>query len=94
MGLFAGDPDLVSAPPFTGQGSHRGRGPVRQFVHKQLSAGVRIDLTHKLVAGERVTWTLRTGNDHPGTDLHGQAEAQFQDGKVTSLRLGPLPPSP
>jgi NTE family protein len=94
MGLFANDPDLVSAPPFTGPGRHQGPGPVRQFVHTQLSAGVRIDLTHKLVAGERVTWTLRTGNDHPGTDLHGQAEAQFQDGKVTSLRLGPLPPSP
>jgi len=24
----------------------------------------------------------------------GQAEAEFRDGKVTSLRLGPLPPSP
>jgi hypothetical protein len=52
-----------------------------------------MDLTHKLVARERVTWTLRTRNDRPGTDLHGQAEAQFRDGKVTSLRLGPLPPS-
>ena len=94
MGLFAEDPDLVSAPPFTGQGSHRGPGPVRQFVQQQLSAGVRLDLTHKLVARERVTWTLRTRNDRPGTDFHGQAEAQFRDGKVTSLRLGPLPPRP
>jgi NTE family protein len=94
MGLFTDDPDLVSAPPFTGQGSHRGPGQARQFVRKQLSAGVRMDLTHKLLARERVTWTLRTRNDRPGTDLHGQAEAQFRDGKVTSLRLGPLPPSP
>ena len=88
------DPGLVSAPPFTGQGSHRGSEQVRQFVHKQLSAGVCVDLTHKVVARERVTWTLRTRGDRSGADLHGQAEAQFRDGKVTSLRLGPLPPSP
>ena len=24
----------------------------------------------------------------------GQAQAQFKDGKITSLRLGPLPPNP
>jgi len=94
IGLFAEDIDLVSAPPFTGQGSHQGSGQVRQFVQKQLSAGVRMDLTRKLVARERVTWTLRTRGDRPGNDLHGQAEAQFRDGKVTSLRLGPLRPSP
>src|SRR5215471_123132 len=94
MGLFAEDPDLVSAPPFTGQGSHRGSGQVRQFVQKQLSAGVRVDLTHKQVARERVTWTIRTRDDHPGTDLYGQAEAEFRGGKVTSLRLGPLPSGP
>jgi NTE family protein len=94
MGLFADDPELVSAPPFSGPGRHRGSGRVRQFVQKQLSAGVRVDLTQKLVARERVTWTLRARSDPPGTDLHGQAEAEFRGGKVTSLRLGPLPPSP
>ncbi|HYZ52640.1 MAG TPA: patatin-like phospholipase family protein [Streptosporangiaceae bacterium] len=94
MGLFAEDPELVSAPPFTGQGSHRGSGQARQFVQKQLSAGVRVDLTHKLVARERVTWMLRTRDDRAGTDLHGQAEAEFRGDKVISLRLGPLPPSP
>ena len=62
-------------------------------MQKQLSAGVRVDLTHKLVARERVTWTLQARSDLPGPDLHGQAEAGFRDGKVVSLRLGPLPPS-
>ena len=94
MRLFADDADLVCAPPFTGPGSHRGPGQVRQFVHQQLAAGVRVDLTHKVVTRERVTWTLRTRGDRPGTDLHGQAEAQFRDGKVTSLHLGPPPPGP
>jgi NTE family protein len=94
MGRFAEDPELVSAPPFTGHRQHRGSGPARQFVQEQLSAGVRMDLTRKLIARDRVTWTLRKLDEQAGTDLPGQAEAQFRDGKITSLRLGPLPPDP
>ena len=60
----------------------------------QLSAGVRMDLTHKLIAQEQVTWTLRQRDEQAGTELSGQAQAQFQDGKITSLRLGPLLPNP
>ena len=93
MERFAEDPEVVSAPPFTEHRRHRGSGSARQFVQEQLSAGVRMDLTHKLIAQERVTWTLRKRDELAGTDLPGQAEAQFQDGKITSLRLGPLPPS-
>jgi hypothetical protein len=64
---------------------------VRQLVQELLSAGVRVDLTRKLLARERVTWTLRTRGEHGATGSSGQAEAEFRDGKVTSLRLGPLP---
>ncbi len=94
MGQFTDDPELVSAPPFAGSGRHQGSGQARRFVQEQLSAGVRMDLTHKLIARDRVTWTLRLRNDSAGTDPSGQAEAEFRDGKVTSLRLGPLTPSP
>jgi len=94
MASFAADPEVISAPPFTGHGSHRGSGPARQLVQEQLSAGVRLDLTRKLIAQERVTWTLRRRDEQAGTDLSGQAQARFQDGKITSLRLGPLPPNP
>ena len=94
MARFAADPELTSAPPFTGQRSQQGSGSARQFVHEQLSAGVRMDLTRKLIARERVTWTLRRRDEQAGTDLSGQAQAQFQDGKITSLRLGPLPSRP
>jgi hypothetical protein len=93
MASFAADPEVVSAPPFTDR-NHRGSGPARQFVQEQLSAGVRMDLTRKLVARERVSWMLRRPDEQAGTDLSGQAQAQFQGGKITSLRLGPLPPSP
>ena len=94
IGLFADDCELVSAPPFSAPGRHRGFGPVRQLVQELLSAGVRVELTRKLLARERVTWTLRTRGEHGGADPvgpAGQAEAEFRDGKVTSLRLGPLP---
>ena len=94
MASFAADPEVISAPPFTGHRSRRGSGPARQFVRKQLSAGVRPDLTRKLIAQERVTWTLRRRDEQAGTDLSGQAQAQFRDGKIISLRLGPLPPNP
>jgi NTE family protein len=93
MGRFADDPELVSAPPFTGAGRHQGANAAHKFVQAQLSAGVRMDLTHKLIARDRVTWKLRIRDDAAGTDISGQAEAEFRDGKVTSLRLGPLPPS-
>jgi NTE family protein len=53
-----------------------------------------MDLTRKLIAWERVTWALRLRDERAGTYLSGQAEAQFRDGKITSLRLGPLPPGP
>jgi hypothetical protein len=55
-----------------------------ELVKEQLSAGVRLDLTHKLIARERVTWTLRIRSERAGPDLSGQAEAQFRDGKITS----------
>ncbi len=92
MELFAEDPELVSAPPFPQPGSHRGARQVRQFVQEQLSVGVGVDLTHKQVARERVTWTVRARSDRPGTALQGQAQAEFRDGKVTTLHLGPLRP--
>src|SRR5215475_5602943 len=88
MGRFAGDCELVSAPPFSAPGRHRGSGPVRRLVQDLLSAGVRVDLTRKVLARERVTWTLRTRGEDGGTGPSGQAEAEFRDGKVTSLRLG------
>lgn len=69
-------------------------GQARQFVQEQSSAGVRMDLTRKLIARELVTWKLRRRDEQAGTDLSGQAQAQFQDGKITSLHLGPLPPNP
>jgi len=87
MDLLTDDPELVTTPPFSPPGSYRGPGQVRQFVHEQLSHGVRLDLTHKHVARERVTWTIRARGDGQETGLHGQAEAEFRSGKVTTLHM-------
>ena len=72
----------------------RDSGPPRQCVQALLAAGVRMDLTRKILARERVTWTLRRRDGQAGPGLSGQVQAQFQGGKITSLRLGPLPPDP
>jgi NTE family protein len=87
MELFAEDAELVCAPPFSPEGSYRGLEQVRQFVQGQLSRGVRMDLTHKQVAREGVTWTIRTRADRQEDDRHGCAEAEFRSGKVARLRI-------
>lgn len=91
MELFADDAELECAPPFSPKGSYRGPEQVRQFVQGQFSRGVRMDLTHKHVARERVTWTIRTRADGREDDLHGSAEAEFRSGKVARLRISPWP---
>lgn len=87
MDLFADDAELVCAPPFSQPGSYRGLDQVRQFVQRQLTRRIRLDLTHKHVARERVTWTIRARVDSYGNDLHGYAEAGFRSGKVATLRI-------
>jgi NTE family protein len=92
MELFASEATIVSEPPFLRQGKHHGVSATRQFVDEQLSGTIRLDLTHKQVARERVTWALRL-RQHGDVDSVGQAEAEFVAGKVTELRLGSHPSS-
>ncbi|MBV9204262.1 MAG: patatin-like phospholipase family protein [Actinobacteria bacterium] len=87
MELFAEDAELFAAPPFSQPGHYRGADQLRTFVAGQLSRGVRMDLTHKQVARERVTWTIRARGESPETDLHGYAEAGFRSGRVAILRI-------
>src|SRR5262249_15339123 len=82
IGLFADDCELVSAPPFSAPGRHRGSGPVRQLVRELLSAGVRVDLTRKLLAREQVTWTLRTRDEDGGTGPSGPSGPSAPSGQA------------
>jgi NTE family protein len=88
LGCFADDAELWSAPPFPDQGSLRGRRRIGRFVREHLTTDLQIDPTRKQVAGQRVTWTVRTHRDGPAERVRGHAEAELRDGKVVSLRLG------
>ena len=87
MDLFTEDAELVCAPPFSPAGSYRGPARVRKFVREQLSRGFLIDLTHKHVAREKITWTIRARGDDPANSRHGYAEAEFRSGKVARLNI-------
>ncbi len=90
MARFADEATLVVEAPFTGQGTHTGSAAIRRFVGERLAADVRLDLNHKQVARERVTWSVRVRREGLD-DLHGRAEATLVDGRVTVLRLGARP---
>jgi NTE family protein len=88
MGFFADDAELVSSAPFPGRGPYRGRGQIRPFVADHLAEEVRMDLTNKQVARNRVSWTIgwRSGEE-PANDVEGVAEAEFREEKIKTFRL-------
>ncbi|GAA2875055.1 patatin-like phospholipase family protein [Pseudonocardia halophobica] len=75
---------LVSVAPFRDRADE----PLRGHIPALLDGTFTIDPTRKQVAGDRATWTLRL---HDGPAAAGQAEAEFTDGRVSGLRLGPVP---
>jgi NTE family protein len=82
LGYFSDDSELVSAAPFPPHGPSRGAAAAAGFLREHLTADIRVDLTRKQIARDRVAWTVR------GPDTCGRAEARFRDGRITSLRLG------
>lgn len=84
---FAEGAQVHVEAPFRPPGIHRGPNAVRQFLETQVASGIAVDPTHKQVAREKVTWTVRLRSD--GNSALGDAEATFKSGLVTSLRLGP-----
>ena len=88
LGCFADDAELWSAPPFPDRGGLRGRQRIGRFVREHLTTDLHVDPTRQQVARDRVTWAVRAYRDDPGRRVQGRAEAAFQDGRITSLRLG------
>ncbi|HXV91746.1 MAG TPA: patatin-like phospholipase family protein [Pseudonocardia sp.] len=85
MRLVADDAELTSAAPFTERAPVRGR-RVREVL-ADLPRDARPDLTRKQISADGTAWTVRTG-DGTGPGL-GRAEAEFRDGRLVRLRLGP-----
>jgi NTE family protein len=96
LSFFADNAELISAAPFPPHSPSRGPAEARRFLREHLTRNIRLDLTRKHIARDRVTWTVRsrpTGSvagagDAVGIEVRGRAEAQFSDGRITSLRLG------
>jgi NTE family protein len=87
---FADDCEVESAHPFKPFSRQRGAEAVQLFIARHLTGAVQVDLTHKQVSADRVIWQVRS-KAGDGERLRGQAEARFEAGKVTSIRLGALP---
>ena len=89
MGFFAEDAELESSVPFSGRGPYKRRAQIRPFVAEHLAQEVRVDLTKKQVARDRVAWTVRVlTDDEHATRGEGVAEAEFRGRKIKALRLG------
>ncbi len=87
--FFAEDAELVCSPPFQECGTYKGREQIRPFVAKHLCGNIRINLTKKQVARNRVAWAIRARRGDPATRVEGAAEAEFRDRKIRTFRLDP-----
>jgi NTE family protein len=86
VGFLAEDVELISQAPFPEHGTVRG--PAAQGVLRDLMAeDLQLDLARKQLARERVTWTMRIGED----GARGRVEAQFRDGRIVRLALTGTP---
>jgi NTE family protein len=86
LGLIADDAELEVAGVFPPMEGVRG-GVAHDAVRDLLSRGLHLDLTRKQLAEEEVIWTVRSADGGPG-EL-GQVAAEFRDGKVRRLVVGP-----
>lgn len=90
VAYFDRDADVSSAAPFTVRETRTGIEGVREFVTNALSKDITLDLTRKQISGDRVNWRIRLPAEN-GKRRKGLAQARFANGRITSLRLGPLP---
>jgi NTE family protein len=91
LSFFARDARLASEAPFPEHEPITGAPAIRRFLRDHLTGDIAIDVTHKQVAGDRVTWSARW---HPrgSTDrVRGEITATFRDEQITTLTLSGMP---
>ena len=88
--FFADDAEITSSAPFPERPTQRGKDAVRRLIDNWLATGLRVDPTRKQIAGDSVTWQVRSSKANPGERKVGSAQARFIDGNVVSFRLGPV----
>jgi len=89
-GYFADDAEISSTAPFAERATQRGKDVVREVIDSWLAVGLRVDPTRKQIAGDTVTWRVRSAKAKTGERKVGSAQARFVDGQVVSFRLGPV----
>jgi NTE family protein len=87
LGFFAGDAELTSEAPFPTRDRIRGRSAIGRFLRAHLTGDVTIDVTHKQVAGDRVTWSARWHGRESPERLRGAITATFRGEQITALSL-------
>ena len=90
VGFFADDAEISSTAPFAERPTQRGTDAVPRLIDNWLAVGLRVDPTRKQIAGDTVTWRVRSSKANPGERKVGSAQARFVDGHVVSFRLGPV----
>jgi NTE family protein len=91
VAFLSDDALLESAAPFPAHGPARGRASAERFLRDHLADGADIDVTRKQVAAERVTWSARWQPRDASAAVRGTIDAEFDGGRVVSLRLTAAP---
>ena len=87
LGFFAEDARLASEAPFPQRDPISGTPAIRGFLREHLTGDVAIDVTHKQVAGDRVTWSARWHPRGSAERTRGEIAATFRGERITSLTL-------
>jgi NTE family protein len=85
--FFAPDARLSSQAPFPEHGSVLGLEAIRRFLATHLGAQITIDVTHKQLAGDTVTWSARWQHRSSSPPSRGEIEARFDGDRVAELTL-------
>lgn len=86
VGAFAEGCVLHSEAPFAPLPPER-RDDVAALVDDRLLGGLDVDVTHKEVAGDLVSWSVRQRGRAGAARLVGRVEVEFSGGGITRFRL-------
>ena len=78
VGFFADDAEISSTAPFAERPTERGTDAVRRLIDDWLAVGLRVDPTRKQIAGDTVTWRVRSSKANTGERKVGSAAGAFR----------------
>ena len=91
LSFFSDEARLASEAPFPEHEPITGAPAIRRFLRDHPARDVTIDVTHKQIAGDRVTWSARWQPRGSPERVRGEITATFHDGQITNLSLAGTP---